>query len=104
MVLDSSMPSTAPGPLLGIIAIALPLGGALYGLLLEEKSSGGNLGAAIGAGLARYVVFAAACLLGEIVAVAALVRGERPGWLPVMAVLLNLTAVLPPLWFFWSKH
>ena len=34
----------------------------------------------------------------------ALVRGERPGWLAVVAVLLNLTAVLPPLWFFWSKH
>lgn len=93
------------GPLLNAISLLLPLGGAAYAwLVLEEKSPGGNMGAAIGGALARYILFAAACLLGLVAGVAAFVRGERPGWLTVMAMLLNLAGVVgPPLWFFLSK-
>jgi len=95
----------ARGPLLNVIALLLPLGGAAYAwLLMETKDHGGNMGAAIGAGLARYLFFAAACLLGLVASVAALVRGERPGWLTAMALLLNVAgAVGPPMWFFRSK-
>ncbi len=96
---------TPGGPLLNLIALVLPVGGAVYAwLVMEEKPHGGNMGAAIGGALARYFVFAAACLLGVVAGVAAFVRGERPGWLTVCAMLLNIAcAILPPLWFFLGK-
>ncbi len=61
------------------------------------------MGGAIGQLIGAYVIFAAACLLGEVAAVVSLLRGERPGWLSVIGVLLNLTAVIPPIIVFTRR-
>lgn len=89
-------------PLFNVIAALLPIGGAVYATMKAQRSAD-TMGGAIGIALGAYLLFAVACVVGEVLAVIALVRGERPGWLSTGAALLNLTVVLPPLYFFLFK-
>lgn len=83
-------------PFFSLLSLAIPLLGAAYAAMVYSKSSADTIGGAIGNGIAAYMIFAIACILGEASAIAALVRAERPGWIGVVGVLLNLTAVIPP--------
>jgi len=88
-----------PAPLFNILATLIPLACAAYAALKYSQASADTIGGAIGNALGAYLLFAVACAVGETLAILALVRGERPTWLSLLAVLLNLTAILPPLWF-----
>ncbi|MFN7920878.1 MAG: hypothetical protein U0Q16_12320 [Bryobacteraceae bacterium] len=79
-----------------ILSVVLPLAGAGWAVYIYKVGRPDTVGAAIGVGIAAYLVFAIACVLGEIAAVVALIRGERPSWIAVIGALLNLTAVIPP--------
>lgn len=87
-------------PIFSLLSLAIPLLGAAYAASVYSRSSADTIGGAIGHGIAAYMIFAIACILGEAAAIAALVRAERPGWLGVMGVVLNLTAVIPPILVF----
>ena len=98
------MPSpVSPPPLFNVISALLPVAGGTYAWSAHAKSSADTMGGAIGQLIGVYVIFAAACLLGEVAAVVSLLRGERPGWLSVIGVLLNLTAVIPPIIVFTRR-
>ncbi|MBL8292179.1 MAG: hypothetical protein JNN08_10100 [Bryobacterales bacterium] len=92
-----------PAPLFNIVSVILPVAGAIYAWTVYSKSSADTVGGAIGILLGAYIVFAIACLAGEASAIVALARAERPGWLSVAGAILNLSAVVPPLYFFMTK-
>ncbi len=98
------MPLTvSPPPLFNVISALLPVVGGAYAWSAYAKSSADTMGGAIGHLIGAYVIFATACLLGELAAIVSLVRGERPGWLSVIGVLLNLAAVIPPIIVFTRR-
>ncbi len=84
-------------PFFSVIAILFPFAAAAYAASVYSKSSADTMGAAIGQGIAAYLIFATGCALGETSAVLSLVRAERPRWLGVIGVMLNLSAAIPPI-------
>lgn len=84
-------------PILSLLSVALPVAGAVYAFRVLSKSSADTVGGAIGHGIGAYLIFALFCGVGEICAIASFFRGERPPWLSVIGVGLNLTAVIPPI-------
>jgi hypothetical protein len=81
-----------------IISLPLPFAGFVAArLLTKDASHGGNMGAAIGAGIVALGVILLSALLGAALAGAALYlnlyRGERYVWLSVLGLVVNFAAV-----------
>jgi hypothetical protein len=60
-------------------------------------SRGGDFAGAIGGGVLFIFGLAAACVIGEIAAWVALLRGERMAWLSILGILGNGIVILPVL-------
>lgn len=85
-------------PLFGAASIALPVAGALQAVSNYSRTKADTMGGAIGILLGAYLIFAAACGTGEICAIVSYIRGERPRWIALVGAILNLAALLPPLY------
>ncbi len=78
-----------------VISLLLPVVGHLAARLLTRGAShGGNMGAAIGAGIVMLGVILLSAMLGAALAGIALSRGERYVWLSVLGFVVNLAVIV----------
>ncbi len=83
-------------PLWNLIAAALPIAGAIIGILATSSGSGqGDYAGRLGGAVIAIVIVAIAAALGAGAAVTSLVRGERMVWLAILALIGNLAIALP---------
>lgn len=82
----------APGLLFSLIALLLPVAGAIYAWNQNQRPAD-PMGSAIGVILGAYLLLA----------IVALVRGERPLWLSITSATLNLQAAAAPVIYFYSR-
>lgn len=78
-----------------LIAVALPVVAAVVGVANLGGSGTGDWAGRLGSGVLLVVGMGAACGLGAVAAVVAIVRGEERMWLSVLALVLNLAVALP---------
>jgi amino acid permease len=77
-----------------IISLLLPIVGYMAArLITKDASHGGNMGAAIGAGIVTLGMILLSAVLGAALAGTALYRGERYVWLSVLGLLVNLSVM-----------
>ena len=86
-------------PLWNIASVAIPAAAIVIGLLVlaGSKGGGGDYAGALGGGVLFIFGIAAACVIGEIAAWVALVRGERMAWLTILGIIGNAVVILPVL-------
>lgn len=96
-----NQPANQPAPpqmLANLISLILPLVGYLFAKYTAQNANhGGNMGAAIGAGLVYLGIILIATLLGIIAAAVALIRGERYTLLSILGLLANAALLLKTL-------
>jgi len=100
---QNSEPANAPArraPCWNIVSVAIPALAIAVGflVLIANPSGRGDFGGAMGAGILFILGVCAACGLGAIAAVIALVREERMQWLTVIGLLGNGAVLVPVLW------
>ena len=84
-------------PLWNVVSVVIPMIAILIGLVALGGSRGGDFAGAIGGGVLFIFGLAAACVIGEIAAWVALLRGERMAWLSILGILGNGVVILPVL-------
>ena len=78
-----------------LIAVGLPAVALVAGLLTVPGGGVGDYTGRLGAGVVFVLGLGAACGLGAVAAVIAMVRGEERLWLSVLALVGNLAVALP---------
>ena len=86
-------------PLWNIASVAMPAAAFVIGLLVLAGSRGGagDFAGALGGGVLFVFAVAGACVIGEIAAWVALVRGERMAWLTMLGIIGNGVVIVPVL-------
>ena len=94
---DPSVEQVAP--LWNIASVAIPAAAIVIGLLVlaGNRGGGGDFAGALGGGVLFIFGIAGACVIGEIAAWVALVRGERMAWLTILGILGNGVVIVPVL-------
>ena len=97
MAADPSVVS--PAPLWNIASVVIPIAAILLGLLVlaGSKGGGGDFAGAMGGGVLFIFGVAGACVLGEVAAWVALIRGERHAWLTILGIIGNGIVIVPVL-------
>ena len=97
MAADPSVDQVAP--LWNIASVAIPAAAIVIGVLVlaGSRGGGGDYAGALGGGVLFIFGIAGACVLGEIAAWVALVRGERMAWLTILGILGNGVVIVPVL-------
>jgi len=91
-------PVEPAAPLWNIVSIVLPAIAIVLGILMVAGSrGGGDFAGALGGGVLFIFGVAGACLIGEIAAWVALVRGERMAWLTILGIIGNGIVIVPVL-------
>ena len=92
-------PPSGRAPLWNIVAVALPGLVLAVGLLMlaGNPSGRGDYAGAMGSAVLLVLGVGAACGLGAVAALVALVRGERLRWLTVLGLIVNGIVVVPVL-------
>lgn len=94
----------APPMFCNVLSLLLPLAGYAFAKYTTQHAShGGNLGGAIGIGIAYLAILLLATCLGALAAIVALFRGERYTLLSVLGLLANLGLALKTLAPLFSK-
>jgi hypothetical protein len=98
-VLAGDQPVEQVAPLWNIASVAIPAAAIVIGLLVlaGSKGGGGDYASALGGGVLFIFGIAGACVIGEIAAWVALVRGERMAWLTILGILGNGVVIVPVL-------
>jgi len=90
--------------LFNLISLFLPIAGYFLAKSVSANSDhGGNMGAAIGAGIVYLGIILIATILGTIAAAIALIRGERYTLLSILGLLANLALLLKTLSPLYTK-
>ena len=86
-------------PLWNIASVVIPAAAIVIGMLALAGSRGGagDFAGALGGGVLFVFAIAGACVIGEIAAWVALVRGERMAWLTIVGILGNGVVIVPVL-------
>jgi len=92
------LPVEPAAPLWNVVSVAIPAIAIVLGLLLIAGGrGGGDFAGALGGGVLFIFGVAGACVMGELAAWVALVRGERMGWLTALGIIGNAVVVVPVL-------
>src|SRR5262245_14854667 len=86
-------------PLWNIASVAIPAVAIVLGILILAGSRGGagDFAGAMGGGVLFVLGIAGVCVLGEIAAWVALIRGERMVWLTILGIIGNGVVIVPVL-------
>ena len=92
-------PLEQAAPLWNIASVAIPAAAIVLGVLVlaGSRSGGGDFAGALGGGVLFIFGIAGACVIGEVAAWIALVRGERMAWLTILGIIGNGVVILPVL-------
>ena len=91
-------PSVAPAQFWNIASVAIPLIAIVIGaLVLAGNRGGGDFAGALGGGVLFLFAITGICVLGEIAAWVALVRGERWVLLSILGIIGNGIVIVPVL-------
>jgi hypothetical protein len=84
-------------PFWNVLSLALPLAVAIGGAIVTvtSRDGAGDFAGRLGSGVLLVLAVGATCVVGEVAAVASLVRGERHAWLAILGLILNLVIILP---------
>lgn len=97
--MEAVVTSVTESPLWNIVSLALPALAALIGAaLLQGAHRPGDFAGAIGGGVLFVLGMGVVCLLGEVAAIAAIVRQERLIGLSLLGIVVNLAVILPALY------
>jgi hypothetical protein len=81
-----------------VVSLLLPLAGYAFAKYSAQNANhGGNMGAAIGAGIVYLAIILAATLFGALAAIVALFRGERYVLLSILGLIANVALALKTL-------
>ena len=98
-ILAGDQPVEQAAPLWNIASVAIPAAAIVIGMLVlaGSRGGGGDFAGALGGGVLFIFGVAGACVIGEIAAWVALVRGERMAWLTILGIIGNAVVILPVL-------
>jgi len=83
-------------PFWNLLAVGLPIAGALIGILIASSRGGtGDFAGRLGGAVIGLLVVAVAAALGIGAAVTSLMRNERMAWLSMLALLGSAVIALP---------
>lgn len=94
--MESNQASLAPH--WNIVSLVLPVVAAAIAAAVVASSRSSDYASGIGSVLKSLIAVGAVCVLGEVAAIVALVRGERMAWLSAIGAILNLAVILPSLY------
>lgn len=80
------------------VAAAAPIAGAAACIAVTAGYKGSDYASSLGSFFRGLLALAAVCAAGEIAAIVALVRQDRPQWLAIGAAVVNALLTAPGLW------